>query len=421
MLGIASLGALLWKWERSVNWTALVLAFLFGYMVRIVSTTMSAAIAYVMGFGETNLLWYFVIFTEVVFYFFAYKLIKLKNGIPQIQETEFKGIVFSFVGIILVFWGGYHMAGPYAYEVAHFLFVASMVALALVGIALICLIVYFAKKRRERLAFESKVQTLESQVHKLDDLETEQHKHRKTVSAVSMAHDTLLEELDALKSGSKMSAAERNKNLERIRIRLEAVSEFSAELGAEFALSDAAGVITLPDEWYPLQTLFEQTAKACLQQTIRFAAQNKTKTWDSIPLSKVDFTTLAGALLDNAIKELGKTEVASKQIAAKFSDSGGMFRFDLIDNAHEFPIEILEKLGERKNSTNGTGNGYAEVWGFLGKSKASFKIEEWQYAKGDSGKMISVIFDDKAKVCIESKYRRDLLKLELIETNIEVM
>ena len=412
--GIASLGTFYWAWQRSMNWAALILVFVFGFCVRIVSASVSAVFGISLGFYDTELFFILVICVDMLVYFIAYKFIRLKNGIPVIHDKEFKCIVFSLTGIILIYFGGYHMNLTRLQETNYPLFYTSIAALALVILTLTVLTIYFIKKHRERLAFQSQVKELDNQ---LDELSSEQHKHRGTISAVGVSYDSIVDELNALKVDD---SRDKNARLGQLKRRLEAVNQFAVEMGDEFAMDDIKGTVSLPDEWYPLQVLLEQSAKECVHKQILFAVQNKAKGWGNLPVSKVKFAILVGNLVSNAVKELDKTVVKSKQIAVKFYDTDGVFRFDIIDNAHEFPIEVLARLGERGNSTNGTGNGYVEVLEFLNESKASFSIEEWQYGESGKCKMISVMLDGKARLVVRTGYRYDELQTALSDTRFEV-
>ena len=91
---------------------------------------------------------------------------------------------------------------------------------------------------------------------------------------------------------------------------------------------------------------------------------------------------------------------------------GGVFTVGVFDNAHEFPIPILAKLGERGNSTNYSGNGYAEIFEFLAESGASLVIIE-QLADNIPAKTVQVMFDGREDVVIRTAYRFEELKTAL--------
>jgi len=130
---------------------------------------------------------------------------------------------------------------------------------------------------------------------------------------------------------------------------------------------------------------------------------------------------LFGNLIDNAIKETDKIkEVESKQIMILFKNVDGYFSFETIDNAKEFKIEILKRIGERKNSINGTGNGYSEIIEILEKSDASLIIDEW-YDGSEFGKKISVVFDDMKLFIINSSYRYNELADALVASKLKIL
>ncbi|MCL2546040.1 MAG: hypothetical protein FWE06_02440 [Oscillospiraceae bacterium] len=423
--GVASLGLFFRITQHSINWAALILAFLFGHCAWMASAFVSAALGSIFQFYDTDAFFVLVICVETLIYSAIYKIIKLRNGIPAIHDKEFKGIVFAFAGIIVTFWGGYLIAGPYAHEADHLLFYTSAIALGLVILALTILIIYLIKKHRERISFDAQFKDLERQAQNLNgqlgDLTSEQHKYRGIISAVGISHQALLEELDDLKaSTSNDRSSDKVFRLGVIEKRLDAIRQFADETSQELAIDDTKDAISLPDEWYPLQALLEEMIRDCAKRNILFAVQNRAS-WHSLAASKMKFTALVDNLVSNAIKELDQTKATSKQIVATFSEKGGIFRFEIIDNAHEFPIHILAKLGQHGNSTNGTGNGYAEIFAFLAESNASFCIEEWQYGHSGAGKMISIAFDGAARSEIISKYRQEVLLTALAGMDLIVL
>ena len=119
--------------------------------------------------------------------------------------------------------------------------------------------------------------------------------------------------------------------------------------------------------------------------------------------------------------ELDKTTGRWKSIIVTFSEDQEVFKLEVYDAAHEFPLEILSKLGERGNSTNGTGNGYPEIFEFLAETKASFIIEEKLAGDRKPTKTIHVIFDNQSRIAIKSEYRSDELKTALKDTEIQVI
>ena len=105
--------------------------------------------------------------------------------------------------------------------------------------------------------------------------------------------------------------------------------------------------------------------------------KNEFSEWGALTIPSFDLSRLIENFLSNALKELHQTHIDGKQVIVRFyQNERGVFAFEVEDNAHEFSIDILRKLGDGKNSTNETGDGYVEIFDILNRLKASFAIEE---------------------------------------------
>ena len=397
LIGIFVLGASLWVWKRVVNWAALVLAFLWGYFVRIIAMLLSAVFVIVVGVAEESVvIWLWGLVAQAGVYFALFHIPQFKRGFPAIVDIEVKGIIFSAAGIVLVFFGGFHLTTHQMYELNLPLFHASMAALGFAFLILALLIVYLSRRHRERMATEQRQRELEAG-HR--DLARRHHKYREVVSAI----------------GSSFALeGEANKQL---------VRQMAAELSTEFAtddLEDTLHSFRLPTAWRLLQVRIAQGITQCRKIGITVFVKSCTaSTWETVPLSQMKFIRLFGNLLSNAIKQLEQTDIEGKILHIRFFDADGCFGFALEDNAHAFPIEVLAKLGQRGNSTNGTGDGYAEVFELLAESSASLLITEW-HSGGIDLKEVRVVFDGQARVVIRAGARLAALKTALTDTAFTV-
>lgn len=111
--------------------------------------------------------------------------------------------------------------------------------------------------------------------------------------------------------------------------------------------------------------------------------------------------------VSNAIKELIKTKIKSKEVLVTFELSEKKeYKICVFDNAHEFDLDILVSLGVRGNSTNGTGYGWEDTFNLLAQCRASLEIMEFEPYGEAFTKRITITFNGKSEFTLNS-YRRD--------------
>ena len=420
ILGLFILGLFIWIWKRSISASALTLSFLIGYSALIVSTFIGSVLALPLGLVETDMFFTIFLFLDTATYIAFYKLIKLKNGIPSIDDTEIKGIIFSITGIILALFGGYHAT---LNRVEHgnepLFFYTSMLALFSVIVALVFLILHLQRRHRERREF-AKIKLA------LDELAERHHKYKEVIpvaGASVSAFSAVLTLIDGIKN---MLEKDKLGQIESLKQCLDSVNRLTTELGDELAIDGIDATtreLLLPDEWFSMGIHLQRLMIRCKANDIPFFVKNTAshKLWNNLQLSQSEFLRLVGNLVGNAIKELSKMENEGKQVLVAFLDESGVFVLEVRDNAHQFPLEVLANLGKRGNSTNGTGNGYAEIFDFLAKSCASIEIaEDCDTDDNFNRKMIRIVFDKSNRRIIRTTYRYALLKKALAETALSV-
>jgi len=194
------------------------------------------------------------------------------------------------------------------------------------------------------------------------------------------------------------------------------------DLGSELHQEEVEQIINelrLPSDWQKLESLLTSYSRKAKEEGINLYLFNTSTLWQELQISEKWFIQLLGNLISNGIKELLKSKDSSKIITINFFDKDGSFVISIQDNAHEFPIHILQRLGQRGNSTNGTGDGYPEMFAILQSHGGSLHIEEMVYDE-KMMKMVEVIFDGLSQRSIKSNYRMDLLRFELLESVFEV-
>lgn len=240
------------------------------------------------------------------------------------------------------------------------------------------------------------------------ELRAKAHRHKDTIPAIYTVIEKLKESGDP--------NAEKYVNLFS-----EVATELSGDLHYE-SIKENIKRLDMPEEWEVLESWLGKIATDYPNEGVNITIQNSAddEAWKQLNISQLEFVRLAGNLIGNAKKELLNTDNKLKHITVIFRNRNNVFEFDVQDTAHEFPIAILSKLGERGNSTNGTGDGYAEIFEFLEKHKASLTIFEVASGKRNV-KRIKVAFDGKIKIAVHSKYRYEKLKKALKDTKIEVV
>jgi len=409
-IGLLAFGFFVYRREQTASGAALILAFLTGYSITIASLLLSSAISTAFGIYERELFWVVNIAVKFCAYLTAYRIARTWNGIPSINMPEVQGIVFSAAGIVAAFYGIAHMTSE---DTVPFLraFVAAFVIVVVTGIFFLSL---FAKRYRERLEAEKQRLALEKD-HK--HLKEKNHEYQEVVPTVKWTNAIVL---DKIKHIAKQGDVAQLQELERY---LTLVAEINTELAEAFTLDDLVKEyrgFTLPEEWLALKVRIIQTLSECERKDYLAFAQNTATTWGQIQVSKVKIIRLVGNLLKNAVRELGKTKSEEKELRLRFyDDESGFFAVEVSDNAHPFPSHVLARLGERGNSTNGTGDGYAEIFRFLSESGASLLIEERVLGGGDA-KTVRIVFDCKERLVVCTEHRYDELKIALENTGFRV-
>lgn len=240
----------------------------------------------------------------------------------------------------------------------------------------------------------------------LSEVESRHHKYRDVIPTLAELTRQL-----ALEKGSEKQTLNDGKNYADLVVAL------SEELQIEWLddiISDEIRWMGLLDEWQAIGVRLIQIRQQAALENVSVIIQNQALLWNEIPISQMQFMRLLGNLLDNAVKESKKDNKGqNKTVLLRFVDEGNCFSVRVMDQAPAFELEILQKLGERKNSTNGTGDGYSEVFEILESVDASLKICESLTAFGRV-KEIQVSFDGLKKYSISSTYRAEALKDALV-------
>jgi len=330
--GVWILGCLIWAWKRSIHWAALVFAFLVGYSAWIASMSISAILLKsILNMETTALYWGMAICMQAAIYLICHQVICLKNYIPPVDEFEIQGIIFAATGIVLAFWGVYHMALQRLYESNLPLFRAAFAALIVVALAATFLIILFSNRYRERIMAEKHRLALTK-----DHLELSS-KHHGFRALVQSSSTLCIKLIDRMKT---MPGQHRITDVAEVHRYLELAKQCNMEVSEEFALQDLIKEIqgfVVPENWLLLKAAVVEVIKECERKEFSVFAHSTITTWEQIRVSKVKLVQLVQNLLSNALKELERTETDEKALEIYFfDDDDGIFTIEVIDTAHEF-------------------------------------------------------------------------------------
>lgn len=189
---------------------------------------------------------------------------------------------------------------------------------------------------------------------------------------------------------------------ERMREKLEEVChDYGKELGgAEMSaeLFETTGIDLV-------NLLLRTKIIECGEQDIEldvFVSTQIDKDMKRLDVSDGEITRLLGDLLRNAIHAV--EDLSNKMILLLIArDENGCVLIRIYDSGIPFPDHILERFGERGNTTWGTGNGLADLMETVTRVQASIEINTEMAPEDVFTKEISICFDGNGNVNIVKK------------------
>ena len=274
--------------------------------------------------------------------------------------------------------------------------------------------------RLEKVVIEEKMaelmKTLNSVQLSFSQLESNHHAYKYSVPVLMGMQNKLMEELAFFAENTH------DEKLAIIKDYTNQIKVLGKEVNLDFVddyIKTEISSLNIPSDWIELSVLLEKLMQHSKKQGILLTVFNYVKSWDKF-VSSTAFIRLLSNLADNAIKESAKIDEqirGSVQIILK--NDKDVLTFEVRDSASEFEIDILKNLGLRKNSTNGTGDGFSEIMSALEQTGASLLIEEWKNGER-YGKTVSISFDGYGMKLINSHYRFELL-MNKLKNDFEMM
>jgi len=447
-------GGLLMLLEKKVSWVLLLTSFLMSYTLRILamlsSVLLSVFIFTVLGndlqrsrMGENFMLILTITITiavlSAVISLDEKKKINLFMNAKHLEAKLVRNIVFviGFLVVVLhtfIFTDfGFNLTSTLAFV---FWGASTLLILAIISLT-IFLIWHLNVEKKKQLRLEQQYKQLESENEAIElqflelktvhnDLYQEygvvksnHHAYKYIVPTLMNMQQDFIGELDKF---ADYSHAEK---LKRIRDYADQIRLLSFQINNDLAIDhvdEALNRLKIPENWQALRGVFQKIMQVALTKDIYLSVYNHDEFLQNLDVPQSIYIRLLSNIVDNAIKESCKIDVAKRgEVKITLIEEDGYSGFEVRDAAAEFEISVLQKLGQRKNSTNGTGDGYAEIFNDLREVGASFMIREMKLHDNTSIKTISVIFDGHSMRLIDSPYRFYVLMDELAGTELEVM
>jgi len=251
-----------------------------------------------------------------------------------------------------------------------------------------------------------------------DNITSTHHQYRYVVPVLMGMQQKLIEEIQYFADYTH------EEKMDRIKDFSDQINSLAVGITDDFVedhIKDKMVSLKIPENYHQLVVLLEKLMQKAHSNEIYLSLYNQGSHWNELDVPDRILIRLLSNLVDNAIKESCKIPVEERgEVQIIFCDDDEYFAFEVRDFASEFDLSILENLGSRKNSTNGTGDGYAEIMEDLETLKASIMLKEWR-RNNQCGKSIMITFDGYEMKWIDSHYRQDLLMEKLEGKPLKVM
>jgi len=286
-----------------------------------------------------------------------------------------------------------------------------------IGVALVSGILFLVNLLVKHLGkVETKIHHLEANNYQLENENEELNNRWHEVKEIVMVNSLSLMELENALAEANSKGGANEDLLEKI----QKTKSLNSVVGTDLSLSDLKDDLErleFGNDFVGLKLLLGRFIYEGRMKGIQVIVDNQFYDWHTLKIPESMLIKLLGNFLTNSIKELEKIESQDRIVKIwLYRDNQGYLNIDMADNAKEFPIPILNQLGKRKNSTNGTGNGYFEIFSILDAAEASFKIRE-----ASTMKKISIVFDENNNRLIQSSYRTEELLMGLENSILEVI
>jgi len=434
--------------QKKIMWIYLVLSFSFNYFLFLVAVLVSMFVLVVSGLDYENEFLVKIITSLLLVSTFAFIPVLERNkkiniqGYTQYLNQPFVRKIMGVVGILIFMLLAFinisaSLEVVNVIEFFWFMLILGVLILVAVAFLVIFIVKHLNSEKKQRNLLEEENERvnqeynfMQMQMQELNqiyadlkkdfgDVTSTHHSYRYIIPVLINMQYRLLENMN------KFSDFSYNEKSVWIHDYTNEIKTLLTEIDVEMADDVVKATIkslNIPEKWSQLHTLLEKLYQKADEHGVYLSVNNYSKNWNNLIVSGISFIRLFSNIVDNAIKEtskLPKEERAEIRIVFKDDETGNL-AFEVFDGADEFSITILKKLGMRKNSTNRTGDGYAEIINDLEKTKASFLLLEW-YRNNKFGKSITITFDNYECKIIDSFYRSQLLTEVFKNSEFEII
>lgn len=401
--------------RKNINKVALLIGFFLAYIFWFIPALVSTGIIYFTGVSEEIFFAIIGVSLHALSYVLLWKF-KFNNILTQLEDKAIRGLLFTAVALGWLIYTGSLVLTNITIDdpTANGIILGLLISLLVMFIATVSFLgIYFVKERKKKKEEQQQIKALRQEIRTLTSLN---HKYRHIIPVLAISHQSILGEIEHI------IGADTKTQLQRLSNHVKIVKELTSDIGEEF-LDDEIKItvdeLDIPENWFEVAALLEMLMNEGKKKGVKVLVYNHVSSWEILTVKRMDLSCLLGNIVDNAIKESQKrVDNEIKIVVITFKEVEGFFTLEVVDNAAEFPIHILQKLGEKGNSTNDTGDGYFEVFEVLARTKATLMINESQTPRIPL-KKISVTFDGLNLALIESSYRKELLESHLNSSKIK--
>lgn len=421
--------------KKKVVISNLIVVFMISYTLWLCSALLSVIIIFVV--GTTNESWFMIISAlsltttlGTAFRFLSRPKFNLYLYGAIIEDALIQKMIWVICSLIIILYSTVNISATldFALDPSFSIFVWFFFTTV---IATIILLTFFIVKH------------LDSEMKKQRSLTFEKTDIQNRLSELSLDHDVLQKDLGKVTSDyhnfkyvipvlmnmqqkliediGEAAANKDHEKIQRIKEYTSQVQSLSAAINNDLNRDKIKIIVEsleIPNPNAQVNALLEQLLITAEERHVYLSIYNNTSTW---PEQTADLLRLISNIVDNALKESQKIAKEKRgEVRLEFSEQEGYFVFTVMDSANEFDLNVLKKLGKRKNSINNTGDGYFEIMTALRAYGASFIITEWQQ-NNKKKKIIKVSLDECSMRIIDSSCRSEQLHSALSETEFEII
>lgn len=260
----------------------------------------------------------------------------------------------------------------------------------------------------EKAAKEWKIAQMQQTISKLEDakdkLEERNHAYGHVMPAIEQGYAKMQKKLEHINSpqyafGLSEELNSRATELSQIRAML---MEQSAKAFYSGQTIVGTGIAVLDDA---LTAAVRKAGKADVKLCCQVTDPIEKVTRGDRAITPLDLLQVVSNLIGNAIHAAQKAAGSNRMVLCIIGCACDLHQIRILDTGDYFRPEVLEKLGERRNTTDGHGYGFPHILKALSNCRASLTLEEFDKPRAEGyTKCITICFDGRANVNVRSAW-----------------